>query len=291
MKETMNRRTFLKKIVGSLFGVIATGFGGYYYGKYIEPFRLQINHIEIAHPLIPKGFNGCRLVQFSDTHLGFHYDLPQFKKHIQTINSLQPDVILFTGDLMDRPNQYPFTEQVVHSLQQLEATFGKFAIYGNHDHGGYGTEIYRQMMNQSGFVLLKNESYNLQILDGSSIEIIGIDDAMLGSPNITQAIHSLPQDRFKILLSHAPDVADQIVNFPIHLQISGHSHGGQVQIPYFGPLVTPPLAEKYLEGKYTIDGEHSLILYVNRGLGTTRLPFRLFSVPEITVFTLKSIAK
>ncbi len=92
---------------------------------------------------------------------------------------------------------------------------------------------------------------------------------------------------FKILLSHAPDLADQTIQYGVEWQLSGHSHGGQIKIPFVGALVTPPFAEKYTEGFYQINKlGKSLSLYVNRGIGTTRLPFRFLSKPEITVFRL-----
>src|SRR5699024_2934241 len=98
----------------------------------------------------------------------------------------------------------------------------------------------------------------------------------------------IPTDSYKILLSHAPDLADEAALFNIHLQLSGHSHGGQIKIPFVGAIVKPPYAEKYYEGFYKIGDNPPLTLYVNRGIGTTRLPFRFLSRPELTVFTLVS---
>jgi uncharacterized protein len=279
-----SRRVFIKRAVGSLLTVVGAGYGGYFYAKQIEPRLLQINSHTIVHADIPKSFNGFKIVQFSDTHLGFHYDLTQFKKLLTKINNLKPDVIFFTGDLMDTPNQYQHAEEIIPLLKNLHAPFGKYSIYGNHDHGGYGSDIYKNIMELSDFELLLNESSQLTLLDGSSICVIGIDDAMLGKPDLESALSKVRQDQYKILLSHAPDLADKAVNFNIHFQLSGHSHGGQIKIPFLGALITPPYAKKYHEGFYEI--EDILTLYVNRGIGTTRLPFRFLSKPEITIFTL-----
>ncbi|MGV3463891.1 MAG: metallophosphoesterase [Heyndrickxia sp.] len=123
----------------AFFGISS---GGYIYSRYIEPHRLDLNQVTIQHEHIPKSFHGCKIVQFSDTHLGFQYNLNQFHKHITTINNLDPDIIFFTGDLMDKPNQYPLKKELCDMLKQLKAPFGKYAVYGNHDHGGYGTDIY-----------------------------------------------------------------------------------------------------------------------------------------------------
>jgi uncharacterized protein len=289
MKKKLSRRSFIRRAFGSFFTMVGAGYGGYFYAHEIEPRLLKINKHVIEHVDIPKSFDGFKIVQFSDTHLGFQYDLKQFKKMLSQISSLKPDIIFFTGDLMDAPNQYPFSEEIVPLLKNLHAPFGKYSIYGNHDHGGYGSDIYKNIMDLADFKLLLNESDQIQLLNGSSIYVLGIDDAMLGKPNFEAASANIPADKYKILLSHAPDLADRAVDFGIQLQLSGHSHGGQIQIPFVGALITPPFAKKYREGFYDIKvTETQLTLYVNRGIGTTRLPFRFLSKPEISLFTLIS---
>lgn len=290
MQKKISRRKFIKKTMGSILTLIAAGAGSYYYAREIEPRLLDINRHTIKHPLIPKSFDHFKIVQFSDTHLGFQYTLKQLDKLIDRINRLQPDIVLFTGDLMDEPNKFPKSDQIIPSLSNIQAPFGKFAIYGNHDHGGYGTDIYRDIMDKSGFTLLQNAAQEIKLLDDSRIHLIGLDDAMLGKPDLETATLDLPSDTYKILLAHEPDMAELAIYEGIHLQLSGHSHGGQVKIPFIGALITPPYSELYYEGFYELGEPHSpLTLYVNRGLGTTRLPFRFLSKPELTVFTLKKV--
>jgi uncharacterized protein len=289
MRKKISRRSFIKKTIGSFLTFVGAGYGGYFYAHQIEPRMLKVNSHAIKHVDIPKSFDGFKIVQFSDTHLGFQYDLNQFKKMLIQISNLKPDIIFFTGDLMDAPNQYQYADEIMPLLKNLEAPFGKYSIYGNHDHGGYGSDIYKNIMELSDFKLLLNDSAQIQLLDGSSIYVLGIDDAMLGRPNFESAIENVPKNSYKILLSHAPDLADQAVDFGVQLQLSGHSHGGQIQIPFVGALITPPFAKKYREGFYEIEtSEFPLTLYVNRGIGTTRLPFRFLSKPELTIFTLIS---
>lgn len=289
MPKKVSRRSFLKKLIQFALISVGSGTGIYYYARDIETKMLKITEQKIVHPLIPSGFNGCKIVQFSDTHLGFQYTIKQFERLIAKINSLSPDIILFTGDLMDEPNKYEERVQISPILSSLSAPLGKYCIYGNHDHGGYGSELYHSIMTQSGFQVLKNDSVTIELNDESSIQIIGIDDAMLGKPNFDTTMANVPSDTFKMLLSHAPDVADLALQYGIDWQLSGHSHGGQIKIPFAGALVTPPYAEKYNEGLYHLENQnHSLTLYVNRGIGTTRLPFRFLSQPELTVFQLTS---
>ncbi|MDQ0176956.1 metallophosphoesterase [Bacillus chungangensis] len=289
MNERISRRSFLKKSITTILSILGLTTGGYVYAKYFEPKRLQINKVNIEHHKIPASFNGMKMIQFSDTHLGFQYNLQQLEKHVDLINQMEPDLLFFTGDLMDKPNQYTSIDYIAPILDRLHAPLGKFAIFGNHDHGGNGTRIYEHIMQSSGFQLLNNEAVNIKLLDGEEIVIAGIDDAMLGTPDIPRALRDVPHDRFTILLSHAPDLADYAAVHGVDCQLSGHSHGGQVKIPFFGPLVTVPYAKKYWEGSYDINGTAPLFLYVNRGLGTTRMPFRFAAVPEITIFTLKSM--
>ncbi len=188
---------------------------------------------------------------------------------------------------MDEPNKYTDLKKIPPILSSLHASLGKFCIYGNHDHGGYGSDLYASIMSESGFSILKNQAKPISLIDNSTIYIIGIDDAMLGKPNFETALSNVPNDSYKILLCHAPDLADQALTYDIELQLSGHSHGGQIKIPFIGALVTPPFAEKYNEGLYKIESEsHVLTLYVNSGIGTTRLPFRFLSRPELTVYKL-----
>ncbi|TYR79864.1 metallophosphoesterase [Priestia megaterium] len=287
MKKTYTRRSFLKGLFSISLGTILTTSFGYTYAKYIEPRRLQVVRQTIQSASIPNSFHNIRILQFSDTHLGLSYDLLQLDHLIDRINKLEPDIVLFTGDLMDIPNEYPNPNQIVPILKRIKAPIGKYAIYGNHDHGGYGTELYKEIIEKSGFHLLVNEVVKLELENAGYIHICGLDDVMLGDPQYEQTLGVLDENTFSIALIHEPDVAVKAATFPVDLQISGHSHGGQIQIPFFGPLITPPFGTVYPEGLYEV-GESKMKLYVNRGIGTTRIPFRFLATPEITLFTLRS---
>ena len=281
--KTLSRRSFLKK--GALYGVtlLTSLAGGRYYMKEVEPDWVEINQYTYSHLLIPPSFNQTRIVQFNDTHIGFQYDLTDLQKTVQTMTDFKPDLICFAGDLLDNPDEYRVPSELYSLLNSLKAPLGKYAVYGNHDHGGYGTELYEQTMDKCGFKVLKNASDIVQ-KNGESMLIAGVDDSSLGAPDIAQALSGKPRNLFTLLLSHAPDYANEAARYPVHLQLSGHSHGGQVQIPLVGPLITPPHAKEYNEGLYELSDSFSL--YVNRGLGTTRIPYRLLCRPEITVFDL-----
>jgi predicted MPP superfamily phosphohydrolase len=287
MAKKLTRRMFLKRTFGSFLTVLGLSSGGYFYANRIEPSLLTVTQQQMKHPFIPKSFDGVKIIQFSDTHLGFQYNLNQFKKLVKKINDLKPDIIIFTGDLMDEPNKFAEINKLTTLLEVLHAPLGKYCIFGNHDHGGFGSNIYRSIMETANFTVLLNESTPIKLMDRNSIYLLGVDDAMLGNPDFSLTLKNVPDNKFTILLSHAPDLADTAVNYPIHWQISGHSHGGQVKLPFIGPLVTPPFGQIYSEGLYSVGLNNPLTLYVNRGIGTTRLPFRFMAKPELTVFTLR----
>lgn len=280
----MNRRSFLKKLIGSTITLFGLTGGTYYYARNIEPGLLTIQSESIVSTKIPASFDGFKIVQFSDTHIGFQYTLTQFHDLITKINALNPDIIVFTGDLVDEPNKYDWSPKLTQLLHDLKAYYGKYWIYGNHDHGGYGTEIVRDVMEKANFNLLQN-SHQVIEKDVDRIILAGIDDVILGSPNLPEALQHTNPELFTILLSHEPDFADIAKKHPVDVQLSGHSHGGQVRLPLLGHLYTPIYAEKYVEGNYTFDSS-DFKLFVSRGIGTTRLPYRFFCKPEITVFTL-----
>ncbi|ASK63651.1 metallophosphoesterase [Virgibacillus phasianinus] len=280
----MNRRSFLKKSFGSLLAFLGLGGGTYYYAREIEPSLLDIHEETISSDKVTSEFDNFKIVQFSDTHIGFHYSLSQLEELVQTINKQKPDLIVFTGDLVDAPNSYNWNTTLIRILKSLKATHGKYWIFGNHDHGGYGTNIVKNVMDQSGFKLLQNQQTTIK-KGQESFALAGIDDVMLGDPNLEKTLKNADPSLFTILLAHEPDFADKTVDYPVDVQLSGHSHGGQVRLPIIGHLYTPLYAEKYVKGKYQLG---QLILYVTKGVGTTRLPYRFLCEPEIYVFTLKA---
>ncbi|WP_430786256.1 metallophosphoesterase [Virgibacillus flavescens] len=279
----MNRRSFLKKSIGSLLAFFGISGGTYYYAREVEPYLLDIHQEFIASDKITSQFNGFKIVQFSDTHIGFHYSIEQLEKLVKTINEQNPDIIVFTGDLVDAPNDYNWNTPLTRILGSLKAKYAKYWIYGNHDHGGYGTNIVKNVMDQSGFKLLQNQHVTINI-EQESFVLAGIDDVMLGDPNLEKALKQTDSSLFTMLLAHEPDFADRAVEYSVDVQLSGHSHGGQVRLPIIGHLYTPMYAEKYVQGKHQIG---NLTLFVTKGIGTTRLPYRFLCKPEIYVYTLQ----
>ncbi|SFS35939.1 metallophosphoesterase [Marininema halotolerans] len=278
MQKPMTRRRFLKNVATWLFGSLAfTSLYSYTF----EPRWIETNSLTIRLPRLPASFTGCKVVQFSDLHAAHHISINDIHEIVSKINRLQPDIVLFTGDLLDAPSDIPYLPQVVDQLAKIKAPLGKFAILGNHDYEA-GVDKVSAAYAQAGFQLLLNENHPIQRGD-DILYLIGLDDCLYGAPNLAKPLNNISDETCKILLVHEPDFADQLPPAIIDMQLSGHSHGGQIAFPFIGPVLTPPMAKKYPTGRYQVK---DTLVYTNRGLGTTILPLRFCARPELTLFTL-----
>ncbi|MEI5889981.1 metallophosphoesterase [Bacillus cereus] len=289
MKKEQNISNFRKIIITVFISMVMISVGVCYYATEIERKLITVTWNEVKSSNLPKEFNNKKIVQFSDVHLGPEFSLKQLDSLVEKMNELHPDIVVFTGDLIDKFGTYnEEREEAKKILKEIHAPLGKYAVFGNHDRGGGGSLFYKKYMEEAGFSVLVNEVQKIKADNGNYITISGLDDFLLGKPQIDPTLKNLKQQDFNMLLVHEPDVVDKVARYPVDFQMSGHSHGGQVQIPFVGPLITTKLAESYVEGMYELEGKNKpLYLYVNRGIGTTRMPVRFWSVPEISVFVLK----
>lgn len=253
-----------------------------WYAFAVEPKRLVVERIDIDFNL-SKTAGTLKLVQFSDTHLGAAFSLEQLQKAVDKINEEKADYVIFTGDLMDRAFSYTEQEEAVLILKKIEAKVLKIAIWGNHDIGGGGVRIYGQMMEEAGFTLLQNETIRMPLGQENEIVFTGLDDSLLGTPDLNAVPERNKEGDLHVLLNHEPDIVDDVNSSNIDLSLSGHSHGGQIKLPFVGPLVKVPLARKYNYGLYQLENGQ---LYVNTGLGTTKINARLFNPPQIVIFEI-----
>ncbi|OJG22993.1 hypothetical protein RU98_GL001944 [Enterococcus caccae] len=248
------------------------------YAFFIEPKRIVTHHYTVG---TNAGQKPVKVVQLSDIHIQENYSTAQLEKIVTKVNNEKPDIILFTGDLFDNYAKYGPEEAVIAALNRLSAPLGKYAVWGNHDYGGGGARVYPEIMAASNFQLLENTGVNVPIADGKSIFIGGLDDSMLGNALIEDTLANR-QSNYTILLSHEPDKAEELLDHNIQLILSGHSHGGQIKLPFI--TIKNVMAEKYFERFYNL--ANNTTLYVNTGLGTTKIPARFRVPPEIAVFDL-----
>ncbi|WP_042197866.1 metallophosphoesterase [Paenibacillus camerounensis] len=277
-RRRMTRRQFLARGTSALFGAgLLTG--GYVWQG--EPNWLEVTELELPLRQLPPAFAGTRLVHFSDVHLGFNKDAGDVKRLVKHIKEARPDMICFTGDIVDSDAED--LNDSVALLAELTAPLGKYAIFGNHDYKN--TELLTRLLQSAGFVVLRNQSYVIS-RGGERIAVAGLEDMLKGSPDPAAALKDVPADMFTVLLMHEPDYADTAEGYPFNLQLSGHSHGGQIRLPLVGAPYTPYGSTKYISGLYYTAAK-AMPVYVNRGFGETYMPLRLLCRPELTVFTLR----
>ena len=269
------------------------------YGYFAGRWKVESVKIEYVHRDIPKSFDGFRIVHISDLHLStFDDDRERFMTFIDEINSHSPDLICFTGDMvtLGKSEAEPYTEM----LKKMKARYGVLSVLGNHDFMIYGfdgnrdseaavQELAEYQEKVLGWNLLRNENTVITAEDGSTITIIGVDNANFSNQgfktinrgDLEMALEGT--EGFKILLSHDPSHwrAEVLTKTDIPLTLSGHTHNAQIKILGWEPA---RVSFKETAGRYDHDGQ---TLYINIGLGCTA-PFRIGANPEITLITLRS---
>lgn len=268
-----------------LLSMILIGAGCLFYAFKIEPYRLAIKEFNLNEQT--KDSEEVTIVQISDLHIKEDFTYEDIQKVVNKINTQQPDIVLFTGDLYDNYAAYNDDAHVIETLQKIEATTAKIAIWGNRDHGGGASRQYEYIMEQSGFTLLQNEHFNIEVASGAQLLFSGLDDSLLGYPYLNEYAG---EAQYRLLLSHEPDTVNDYLNYSYDLALSGHSHGGQIDIPFLPfineqVMATSALSSMYCGGMYELEGALKQ-LYVNTGIGTTHISARFNVVPEITVFHL-----
>jgi len=278
LKKNINRRSFLKVSGTALFTGLAAMMSYFYVGnEYEDPV---VERVKIPILNLPPSLEGFRIVQMSDIHYYPFTTLELVDKAVQMANQLKPDLIVLTGDFVWHDVEVIF--DLMPSLARLDAKHGVFSSLGNHDLWT-DVNVITQAFEEVRLPLLVNEGLPITI-GKDSLYLAGLDDGWSGRPDLNLAMENWADESPTVLLMHEPDLATQYsTDKRISLQLSGHSHGGQVRFPFMGALILPYLSWKYPIGLYDING---MWLYTNRGLGTTNIPLRINCAPEITELTL-----
>ena len=260
------------------------------YATELERHFIEVVDQTFKIPGLPEAFHGFRIAQLSDIHLEWFTEDFFLREAVRKINSLKPDLVLTTGDYISNNSSGPDNRAYAAMphcgaiLRGLECPL-RYAILGNHDVNVDAAAV-TSMLTTYEMNPLVNRYVPIE-RGGHHIWLAGLDDAESGNPDLELAAPEKP-DAPVILMCHEPDFMDVISHHPraphIDLVLSGHSHGGQVRMPFAGPLLLPPLGKKYSMGRYQFD---NIQLYVNRGIGTVGLPLRFNCTPEITHITLQ----
>jgi uncharacterized protein len=286
-KQTSTRRTFLK---AGAFGVAGLAL----YSGEVERHWIDVLHHDVFLQGLPPDFNGMRIAQLSDIHMDRFTEVFFLRNAIEKINALKPDAVFMTGDFVtsDEHTNVEAHRAAWDCAKVLKDLTCKslFAALGNHDVDSGAAEIIAAL-NSSGVQVLRNSYLPLERGSGR-IWLAGLDDPLEGRPDLDATIPAKIRNLRNepvVLMCHAPDYATHIQSQPagqaIGWMLSGHTHGGQIRLPLVGALVLPPMGKKFVEGWFQLD---QMKLYMNRGIGTIGVPFRLDCPPEITVFTLRA---
>jgi predicted MPP superfamily phosphohydrolase len=279
-KTRISRRRFL-----ALSGIAAVGVP--LYAAEISRHEIRVEEVTIPMPRLADVFRGMRIVQISDLHYA-NFTEPYFiRQVVERVNRLNPDVVVFTGDfisygLWPYEDIVRFANNCAEALSQVKCPL-RFASLGNHD---YAVNAYMvsDALKTHGITVLINRAEPLE-RDGKRLWLAGTGDAIANEMKLERAIPaaSRKDNEPVVLLAHEPDVLKYVAPFGVDLMLSGHTHGGQIRLPFLPPLFLPKLGIEYVNGLFRMGNTH---LYVNRGIGTVNLPFRFDCPPEITVLTL-----
>lgn len=290
------RRKFLSLMGLGLGGVLSALFiDGITFGKY----RHKVRRVKVKFANLPKSFKGYKVIQISDVHSGSFSDPSKLQHAIDLINEQDPDLVLFTGDMVN--NVADEFKPFIPLFSKIKAKDGKFAVLGNHDYGDYvkwnskdeqnkNLETLIDYQRQAGFDMLRNENRIIE-KDGEKIYILGVENWGLKPfpqyGDIDKALENVPQDATKILMSHDPTHFDYVVKKhpkDIHLTLSGHTHGMQFGLDLKN-IKWSPVQYRYPKWADLYESEGKM-LYVNRGFGVLGYPGRVGVLPEITLFEL-----
>lgn len=280
----LTRRQFFRR---AFWSATACGFGGAAYSTFVEPHRLAVTQHHLRLAGWPRALDGLTVAHLTDLHRSKIISRDYLQRCIARTNALQPDLLLVTGDYLtqehygDRAAAEALVADVADCLGQARARYGVFASLGNHDHWFDGDTVTRHLQN-AGIPVLRNQN-NAVSINGTWLPVIGLGDLWTEGVDETKAFAGVP-DAPALVLMHNPDTFEHWSRPGSHLILSGHTHGGQVNLPLIGPPVVPSrYGAKYAHGLFRRDATY---MYVSRGVGMISPGVRFNCRPEIAYFRL-----
>jgi predicted MPP superfamily phosphohydrolase len=273
----INRRQFIKRSIYWGIGALVAS-----YPLFIERYRFQINTYKIPVPNLPPEFDGFTIVHLTDIHYGFLMSLSVVKKLLDKANSIKRDIIVCTGDSVHQRNSASQIDTLWPQLSKLTAPGGVYSVLGTHDHWADFSRS-QHWLNKSG-QNLRHKAISIK-RDAERIWIGGCGDYMEDQIGLDHAFRNVPPEDCKIALAHNPDTADTFFKTRVDLMICGHTHGGQVKIPFWGTPILPVHNKSYSSGLVSTSKTR---VFISKGLGWAILPVRFNCLPEIAVLKLLS---
>jgi len=261
------------------------------WARFISTSGLEVHEIEIRSAKLPDSFQEMKVVHFTDLHYGRTVDKKRFDSIVETINKIDADMVFFTGDLIEENSDITSKDiqDITEGLKNIKATLGKYAVVGNHDY--YNTS-YKKILEDSDFILLNN-NYDIVYKEGyTPIFVGGLGSYVYNDADVKPLVsyftsQTEEEPLYKILLIHEGDVIDEIKDAKFDLIVGGHSHNGQVRLPFIGAIYNTYGAKKYYKPHYTVDDTE---VYISNGIGCSGLSFRFFNKPSINYYRFKKEA-
>jgi predicted MPP superfamily phosphohydrolase len=284
---SFSRRRFLQASAAvAATGALAVAGDGIIF----EANRPRLVPIEVPLSRLAGSWDGFRIAQLSDLHYDDHFSVLPIRRAIDLVNQAKPDLVVVTGDFITASANPHLRSRAMRAiapcaqlLAQIQAPSGVVAVLGNHDLNTGAAHI-TAVLQSHNIAVLRNHSLALERA-GQRLWLAGVDDVLEGKPDLDLTLKGIPRSEPVVLLAHEPDWADHAARSPVDLQLSGHSHGGQVRLPLIGAPFLPVLGQKYPWGLRRIG---PLTLYTNIGIGTIWVPMRLGCPPEVTLITLRA---
>jgi len=277
----VSRRRFLRWTLTGVGATTLACLGGSAYAAWVEPRRLTLERVTLTLPGLPPHLEGLRLALLSDLHRGPCVEQEQIARAVEMSRAEAPDLVLLTGDFVYC--SAAFAASCAEELARLDPPGGVHACLGNHDHWTDPDRV-ASALEEAGVEVLRNRA--VEVDDG--LWVAGVDDVWERHADLETALADVPAGATIVLLVHEPDFADTVAaDGRVTLQLSGHSHGGQVRLPLLGPPVLPYLGRRYPAGLYHVG---PMQLYVTRGVGLIVPPIRFNCRPEVTLLEMHPAA-
>lgn len=293
----VSRRTVLKLGCGGLLGGTILCTLGPAYATQVEPHWIEVTRLEVPLPGLPEELDGFTIVQLSDLHVGPHVTPDHVRRGVVLANALEADLVILTGDFVYRSAEY--SEACARELASLRAGYGVYAVLGNHDIWTDADKV-AGSLERMGLFVLRNERQALTV-DGAGLWLVGIEDTgytggffsdfkamwQKARDALVTLLQGIPAAEPRLLLVHNPDFTEMLPQGRIDLILCGHTHGGQVRLPFIGaPVVPSCFGQKYASG---LVHRPDALIYVNRGLGLIAPPVRFLCRPEVALLRLRPI--
>ena len=280
-EKKLTRRTFLRRTLAAGLGLGLAGATCGGYARLLEPRWFDVEEVTIPLPRLPRALDGLTIAHLSDLHLGPYLGATELAHAVEMVQRLHPQLVVISGDFVSRGSEWQ-REEMLSPLSALQAVLGVFAVLGNHDHWTDPAWV-AATVQRLGVTVLSNSAHRLSDSE-HGLWLVGVDDIWVGAEDLERALVGVPESGCRLLLAHEPDFADKAARWGIDLQLSGHSHGGQVRLPLLGAPLLPLWARKYPIG---LQRAGDTWVYTNRGLGVIEPPVRFNCRPEVTLLTLK----